>query len=225
MRIFTVLITYWWSFPVGCQASVEACIKPAHLQYITGQVDLNCLQMARQERSAGGGPPANFPFPANMDAIPKSLLEVHADMRELLDTGRQLRMARKDDQLCTEKGCYDLPNTMCETTSDVVTPINATSATSGETVWIAQYPGLFIQTITYTKCKQSRCYYLNGACKQTFSPYLLITHPPGPVSIFGQDYVLVESGCTCEPEVSGNRSLNNNMEMFLPHKGSALQHL
>ena len=40
----------------------------------------------------------------------------------------------------------------------------------------------------------------------------------GPVSIYGQDYVLVESGCVCEPEMSANRSLLNNMELYLPRK-------
>ncbi|OQV23950.1 hypothetical protein BV898_02297 [Hypsibius exemplaris] len=205
---------------------VNSCVRSTQLKHITEQVDLDCLkslptvtddERIRTARSVQGGG-LGMPLEANPNAIPKSLLEIHADMRELLDTGSPLRMARRSDDMCTDKGCFDLPTSPCETTTDVVTPINATSATSGATVWIAQFPGLFIQTITYSKCKRSKCWYLNGGCRQIFSPYLLITHPPGPVSIFGQDYVLVESGCVCEPDVSANRSLNNNMELYLPEK-------
>jgi len=37
---------------------------------------------------------------------------------------------------------------------------------------------------------------------QTYVPYLFLVIPLGPVTLTGQDYVLVESGCTCRPKYS-----------------------
>ncbi|GAV08446.1 hypothetical protein RvY_18132 [Ramazzottius varieornatus] len=224
---FSVILLTGLLASVKCSLTAD-CIRGSDgLKHITTEMDSQCATGMEGNQQAHGlrqgkslSSAASFgPFQANPQAIPKSLMEVHADMRELLDTaGGRLRMARKSDDFCTDKGCFDLPSSPCETTTDVVTPINATSATSGATVWIAQFPGLFVQTITYSKCKRTKCWYVNGGCRQLFTPYLFITHPPGPVSIFGQDYVLVESGCTCEPEMTANRSLLVNMELYLPRK-------
>jgi len=58
---------------------------------------------------------------------------------------------------------------------------------------------------------------LHGECIQTYVPYLFLVIPLGPVTLTGQvsditvpgnmfilfflqDYVLVESGCTCRPK-------------------------
>ena len=35
---------------------------------------------------------------------------------------------------------------------------------------------------------------------QTYVPYLFLVIPLGPVTLTGQDYVLVESGCVCQPK-------------------------
>ena len=93
---------------------INSCVRSAELQYITEQVDVECLttqpslshyteeeriRTVRNVQGAGG-----VPFQVNPNAIPKSLLEIHADMRELLDTGSQLRMARRSDDMCTDKG-------------------------------------------------------------------------------------------------------------------------
>ncbi|KAI8428467.1 hypothetical protein MSG28_007278 [Choristoneura fumiferana] len=41
------------------------------------------------------------------------------------------------------------------------------------------------------------------SCTQTYVPYLfLVLLPLGPVTLTGQDYVLVESGCVCRPDPS-----------------------
>lgn len=93
-------------------ADLKDCVRNSDLKNIAEQVDLECLKIsnpvwdtsneyARSSRSINAG---GFPFLSNPDQIPKSLLEIHADMSELLDNGRELRMARKDDQLCTDKG-------------------------------------------------------------------------------------------------------------------------
>merc|ERR1712117_449271 len=49
-------------------------------------------------------------------------------------------------------------------------------------------------------CKSSECEVLHGECIQTYVPYLFLVIPLGPVTLTGQDYVLVESGCTCRPK-------------------------
>jgi hypothetical protein len=44
---------------------------------------------------------------------------------------------------------------------------------------------------------------MHGECVQTYIPYLFLVIPLGPVTLTGQDYVLVESGCACRPKYSG----------------------
>ena len=44
------------------------------------------------------------------------------------------------------------------------------------------------------------CDLLHGECVQTYVPYLFLVIPLGPVTLTGQDYVLVESGCACRPK-------------------------
>ena len=68
----------------------------------------------------------------------------------------------------------------------------------------------------------SECDVIHGECIQTYVPYLFLVIPLGPVTLTGQvsnsnklyvkksnydfslkyfqDYVLVESGCTCRPK-------------------------
>ena len=46
----------------------------------------------------------------------------------------------------------------------------------------------------------SKCDLIHGECVQTYVPYLFLVIPLGPVTLTGQDYVLVESGCTCRPK-------------------------
>ena len=41
---------------------------------------------------------------------------------------------------------------------------------------------------------------VQGSCVQTYVPYLFLVIPLGPVTLTGQDYVLVESGCVCQPK-------------------------
>ena len=70
---------------------------------------------------------------------------------------------------------------------------------------------------TYFPLSSSECEVLHGECIQTYVPYLFLVIPLGPVTLTGQvgntdqqsealhpslvqDYVLVESGCTCRPK-------------------------
>ena len=49
-------------------------------------------------------------------------------------------------------------------------------------------------------CSSKECDLLHGECVQTYVPYLFLVIPLGPVTLTGQDYVLVESGCACRPK-------------------------
>ncbi len=51
----------------------------------------------------------------------------------------------------------------------------------------------------------SECDLVHGECVQNYVPYLFLVIPLGPVTLTGQDYVLVESGCTCRPKYARQR--------------------
>jgi hypothetical protein len=51
--------------------------------------------------------------------------------------------------------------------------------------------------------RSNECEVVRGECTQTYVPYLFLVIPLGPVTLTGQDYVLVESGCVCRPQHGG----------------------
>lgn len=53
-------------------------------------------------------------------------------------------------------------------------------------------------------CRSKECDVVRGECTQTYVPYLFLVIPLGPVTLTGQDYVLVESGCVCKPKYAPN---------------------
>ena len=55
-------------------------------------------------------------------------------------------------------------------------------------------------TVSQFIFSSSKCDLIHGECVQTYVPYLFLVIPLGPVTLTGQDYVLVESGCTCRPK-------------------------
>ena len=58
-----------------------------------------------------------------------------------------------------------------------------------------------IDLIVTNPCFSTKeCDLLHGECVQTYVPYLFLVIPLGPVTLTGQDYVLVESGCACRPK-------------------------
>lgn len=52
--------------------------------------------------------------------------------------------------------------------------------------------------------RSKECDVVHGECTQTYVPYLFLVIPLGPVTLTGQDYVLVESGCVCKPKNSAH---------------------
>ena len=85
-------------------------------------------------------------------------------------------------------------------TYNTTAPMYGVSLTSGQPVTIVQkFPDL-LQQVIYEACDSSECEVLQGECVQAFIPHLFLVIPLGPVTLTGQDYVLVESGCSCRPK-------------------------
>ena len=57
-----------------------------------------------------------------------------------------------------------------------------------------------ITSFRILKACSKECDLIHGECVQTYVPYLFLVIPLGPVTLTGQDYVLVESGCSCRPK-------------------------
>jgi len=130
----------------------------------------------------------------------KTLLSAHRMTRDgLIRTRREATGAEeeKDDTQCTIGGA---PPRLCKSTYNTTAPMYGVSLTSGQPVTIVQkFPDL-LQQVIYETCDSSECDVIHGECIQTYVPYLFLVIPLGPVTLTGQDYVLVESGCTCRPK-------------------------
>lgn len=63
--------------------------------------------------------------------------------------------------------------------------------------------------------RSSQCDVVRGDCVQTYVPYLFLVIPLGPVTLTGQDYILVESGCVCKPKYASGL-MSNNINEVLP---------
>lgn len=65
--------------------------------------------------------------------------------------------------------------------------------------------------INFLIFRSSECDVVRGECTQTYVPYLFLVIPLGPVTLTGQDYVLVESGCVCKPKYATGASQEPNI--------------
>ncbi|KAJ1528831.1 hypothetical protein ONE63_007205 [Megalurothrips usitatus] len=97
-----------------------------------------------------------------------------------------------------------VPSRLCKTRYNTTAPMYGVSLTSGQPVTIVQkFPDL-LQQVVFEVCESSECDVVRGECTQTYVPYLFLVIPLGPVTLTGQDYVLVESGCVCRPKGSSS---------------------
>lgn len=104
------------------------------------------------------------------------------------------------------------PARMCQTRYNTTAPMYGVSLTSGQPVTIVQkFPDL-LQQVIFEVCESDTCDVVQGSCVQTYVPYLFLVIPLGPVTLTGQDYVLVESGCVCQPKYSQASSLPSPIE-------------
>ncbi|CAL4076753.1 unnamed protein product [Meganyctiphanes norvegica] len=98
------------------------------------------------------------------------------------------------------------PARLCKTRYNTTAPMYGVSLTSGQPVTIVQkFPDL-LQQVIFEVCETDTCDVVQGSCVQTYVPYLFLVIPLGPVTLTGQDYVLVESGCVCQPKYAAPSS-------------------
>uniref|UniRef100_A0A0A1XM70 Aspartate carbamoyltransferase regulatory chain n=1 Tax=Zeugodacus cucurbitae TaxID=28588 RepID=A0A0A1XM70_ZEUCU len=149
-------------------------------------------------------------FPSTLDpAITTSALlraydEVNNDLPANHRFGRSLTNAPVSQ-------CRETPSRLCKTRYNTTAPMYGVSLTSGQPVTIVQkFPDL-LQQVVFEVCESGECDVVRGECTQTYVPYLFLVIPLGPVTLTGQDYVLVESGCVCKPKYSTGAAQEPNM--------------
>ncbi|KRT86179.1 hypothetical protein AMK59_1725, partial [Oryctes borbonicus] len=112
--------------------------------------------------------------------------------------------------------CTSTPSRLCKTRYNTTAPMYGVSLTSGQPVTIVQkFPDL-LQQVVFEVCESSECDVVRGECTQTYVPYLFLVIPLGPVTLTGQDYVLVESGCVCRPKYASQASQEANAMSSIP---------
>ncbi|XP_050096517.1 uncharacterized protein LOC126578213 [Anopheles aquasalis] len=204
----------------GARSGTEKCSSSGNLKYLSGDAltdSPNCIG------------PNNAPYPASMVArtfsnwapggssrrgrmsqLPtldpkitqRALLQAYGDANEAadLETART-RYSRSLDST----QCRDTPSRLCKTRYNTTAPMYGVSLTSGQPVTIVQkFPDL-LQQVVFEVCESSECDVVRGECTQTYVPYLFLVIPLGPVTLTGQDYVLVESGCVCKPKYATDK--------------------
>ncbi|CAH1117458.1 unnamed protein product [Phaedon cochleariae] len=129
----------------------------------------------------------------------KALLAAHEqNLGESPTISRQARAAN----VSPSNACGGTPGRLCKTRYNTTAPMYGVSLTSGQPVTIVQkFPDL-LQQVVFEVCESTECDVVRGECTQTYVPYLFLVIPLGPVTLTGQDYVLVESGCVCRPKYS-----------------------
>ncbi|XP_067643770.1 uncharacterized protein [Eurosta solidaginis] len=214
--------TLWPSFN---SENAEKCAGGAGLKYLSGDALIDssdCLgpnntpypsaAVARTFSNWNGNSRRGrqSKFPSSLDpAITKSALlraydEVNNDVPSNNRYGRSLSNGQVSQ-------CRETPSRLCKTRYNTTAPMYGVSLTSGQPVTIVQkFPDL-LQQVVFEVCESGECDVVRGECTQTYVPYLFLVIPLGPVTLTGQDYVLVESGCVCKPKYSTGAAQEPNM--------------
>ncbi|CAH4008232.1 uncharacterized protein LOC123712055 [Pieris brassicae] len=138
----------------------------------------------------------------NPGLMRRALLEAHEKYSEGLMLAPTNRTARASSLpgLAPSSPSTCGGTRLCKTRYNTTAPMYGVSLTSGQPVTIVQkFPDL-LQQVVFEVCESSECSVIRGSCTQTYVPYLFLVLPLGPVTLTGQDYVLVESGCVCRPD-------------------------
>ncbi|XP_065213789.1 uncharacterized protein LOC135840957 [Planococcus citri] len=179
------------------------CIGPGDLPYPSASI----ARMFRKNwpsSSSRSGRSYNATDPYKTKRI---LLQKYADFANGIDTEDTANAAGMLSRTKRDFNHRDLcqsssPARLCKTRYNTTAPMYGVSLTSGQPVTIVQkFPDL-LQQVIYEVCESSECDIVRGECTQTYVPYLFLVIPLGPVTLTGQDYVLVESGCVCKPKYS-----------------------
>ncbi|GLH08532.1 Uncharacterized protein GBIM_13742 [Gryllus bimaculatus] len=139
---------------------------------------------------------------ADPHAVRRALLHRYRNVNDAGggDGRASSRAGRGGDSLIGRDTCGGTPARLCKTRYNTTAPMYGVSLTSGQPVTIVQkFPDL-LQQVVFEVCESNECDVVRGECTQTYVPYLFLVIPLGPVTLTGQDYVLVESGCVCKPK-------------------------
>jgi len=175
----------------------QNCIGPGGEMYPYKEIERHISSIHRQGRSGKSlfSEPTEATDPWTTH---KNLMKAY----ELSRDGMPVNGISRSTRDAEEKQCVigGAPPRLCKSTYNTTAPMYGVSLTSGQPVTIVQkFPDL-LQQVIYETCDSSECEVLHGECIQTYVPYLFLVIPLGPVTLTGQDYVLVESGCTCRPK-------------------------
>ncbi|XP_030748116.1 uncharacterized protein LOC115876466 [Sitophilus oryzae] len=171
------------------------CVGPTNMPYPTAAI----------ERSFKGTNPwlGNFRTARSQKTIDpfltrKALLNSY----ERSSVNDRWSSSRESRATNLQSSCGSSPARLCKTRYNTTAPMYGVSLTSGQPVTIVQkFPDL-LQQVVFEVCESPECDVVRGECTQTYVPYLFLVIPLGPVTLTGQDYVLVESGCVCRPKSS-----------------------
>ncbi|XP_026474219.1 uncharacterized protein LOC113377961 [Ctenocephalides felis] len=180
------------------------CLGPDNLPYPAAAV-------ARAARgwSSGGNRKGRMGTLPTLDphVTQRALLRAHKAAHSCLPDNHQI--GRSMSQAGGSQ-CGGTPARLCKTRYNTTAPMYGVSLTSGQPVTIVQkFPDL-LQQVVFEVCESSECDVVRGECTQTYVPYLFLVIPLGPVTLTGQDYVLVESGCVCKPKYATSNAIEPN---------------
>lgn len=165
----------------GVQSPEETRKELLHLYSLTKTNKINQHLLVRSKRQAEG---------ATNATVSNTTVTASDDNSDNKDKMTELKST------CTSS----TPARLCKSTFNTTAPMYGVSLTSGKPVTIVQiFPDL-LQQVVYETCDSKECDLIHGECVQTYVPYLFLVIPLGPVTLTGQDYVLVESGCSCRPK-------------------------
>ncbi|XP_011500995.1 PREDICTED: uncharacterized protein LOC105364700 isoform X2 [Ceratosolen solmsi marchali] len=171
------------------------CLGPNNLQYPTTSIARNFKNMwSGNARTARHYQTRTIDPEITRQALLNKYRLAHGEY----SIGNNSRSARS---FSTKNTCGS-PTRLCKTRYNTTAPMYGVSLTSGQPVTIVQkFPDL-LQQVVFEICESKECDIVHGECTQTYVPYLFLVIPLGPVTLTGQDYVLVESGCVCKPKNS-----------------------
>jgi len=181
------------------------CAGPDGTPYPHKEIDefirRNKKGSSRQGRNMFAKSEVQDPFTTRDELLGAHQLAKNGQISSIHSIGRSKREAASvlngTSSSCVVGGA---PPRLCRSSYNTTAPMYGVSLTSGQPVTIVQkFPDL-LQQVIYETCESKECDILHGECIQTYVPYLFLVIPLGPVTLTGQDYVLVESGCTCRPK-------------------------
>jgi len=193
----------------GVQSPEETRKELLHIYSLTKSEKINQHLLVRSKRQAEVA--ANSTANSNVTAAADELSQVKSSNSSAVpvqqpDASETVNASSGSQSVqstagggCSQQGST-VPARLCRSTFNTTAPMYGVSLTSGKPVTIVQiFPDL-LQQVVYETCDSKECDLIHGECVQTYVPYLFLVIPLGPVTLTGQDYVLVESGCSCRPK-------------------------